>query len=297
MPPATTTSPGLSNSVASGLAKVQDALALKGLLIKKAFDRLCDNLHPFENKRLTQRNHADRRVLSDITFSAPKSVSILWAVKQDSRILEAVEQAAKQTFTDLEQDVLTRVNQRRGQLTTRPTGNLIGASWLHLTSRPVDEPEFGSHPDPQLHVHGAIINATDAGGGRWTAIDLSDVVRDSGYYEALFQSRLASNIQQLGYGVRRSEHNFEIADVSRNTIEKFSRRSTAIDQLVDKGVADKIAEKNAFRFVKPKTSLVPAHERQKTVSIPLMNFRQSGNNDYQMKNALTLLIWKVTCYQ
>lgn len=202
-------------------------LGLSGEVDKEHFDRLVDNRHPFEDERLTQRQRADRRVGTDITLSAPKSVSLLWGVTQDERILEAMQEAAHETYSDLEKDALTRVNHSRGVLTWEKTGNIVGASWLHTTARPVD-----GHPDPQLHVHGFVLNATHTG-QRWTAVDLSAIVRDSGYYEAIFQSRLAGKMVELEYPVERSERDFEIAGLGRDTIEKFSRRMSLIEKVAE----------------------------------------------------------------
>ena len=222
--------------------KGAELLGLDGFVDQTHFDRLADNLHPFENKRLTQRNHAQRRVLTDVTFSCPKSVSVFYGITEDSRIADAVQQAALETLSDLELDAQTRVNHKRGHLTYKPTKNIVGAAWLHLTGRPEDDPVYGVHPDMQLHVHGAVLNCTfDSGKNRWTAVDLSNAVRDSGYYEALFQSRLATKMKNLGFAVERSEHNFEVVGIGRETIEKFSRRSSEINKLVAAGVAHKIA--------------------------------------------------------
>ena len=194
---------------------------------EETFSKLCRNIDPrTESDRLTERNHANRRVLTDLTFSAPKSVSLMWGLTEDDRLLDALQQSVLQTMEDVEQDVMSRVNHRRGEMSLKKTRNLVGVAWTHTTSRPV-----GDHPDPQLHVHATIINAThDVQKDRWTAADLSAVVRDSGYYEALFQSRLAGRIQQLGYRIERSEHNFEIKGMSRSLIEKFSRRTEQIDK-------------------------------------------------------------------
>lgn len=230
-------------------------LGLTGDVDQDKFERLCDNQHPFEDQRLTQRNHAARRVLTDITFSAPKSVSVLFAATEDQDVLEAVQASANATFHKLERDAMTRVNHTRGELTTEFTGNLTAASWLHVTARPVDDPQFGPHPDPQLHVHFATINCTHVEDDRWTAVDLSKVVRDSKYYDAFFQSTLATKLQQLGYPVQQSEHNFEIAGVSRETIDRFSRRKDEVDQLVAKGVAEKLATKERISLAEAKGQL------------------------------------------
>jgi conjugative relaxase-like TrwC/TraI family protein len=222
-------------------------LGLDGEIDKEHFDRIVDNLHPFEDKKLTPRNHANRRILTDVTFSAPKSVSILFGVTEDYAIADAVRESAIETFADLEKDAQTRVNHKRGILTYEPTENIVGGLWLHLTGRPEPDDVYGSHPDMQLHVHGAILNATfDSQRDRWTAVDLSNAVRDSGYYDSLFMSRLATKMKALGYAVERSEHNFEVAGISRDTIEKFSRRTEKINQMVAEGKAERLAAKEGI---------------------------------------------------
>ena len=122
----------------------------------------------------------------------------------------------------------------------------------------------------QLHVHGAILNATyDSVKKRWTAVDLSNVVRDSGYYDALFMNRLATKIKDLGYAVERSEHNFEVAGISRETIEKFSRRSEKINQLIAEGTAEKIAasENISLQDAKDKLGAFSRKEKSSQYSI------------------------------
>lgn len=232
-------------------------LGLNGVVDQEQFERLIDNLHPFDLTRLTRRNHADRRVGTDITVSAPKSVSLLWAITQDDQILKAVQDAALEAFGDLEQDAQTRVNHERGRLTYAKTRNITGAAWLHTTARPID-----GHADPQLHVHGFVINATNTGDDRWTALDLSAVVKDSGYYEAIFQSRLAGKLESLGYATERNGRDFEVAGVSRKTIDKFSRRTGLIEQLAaDWGITD-AAEKGLLgqKTREKKSTLVPPEQ-------------------------------------
>ena len=244
-----------------------ERLGLTGEIEQVHFDRLVDNLHPFEDKRLTQRNNANRRVLSDITFSAPKSVSILYGITEDLAIADAVRDAAKETFTDLEKDAQTRVNLKRGEMTFRETGNIVGGLWLHSTSRPEQDEKFGPHADMQLHVHGVVLNATfDESKKRWTAVDLSNVVRDSGYYDAIFMNRLASKIKNLGYAVERSENNFEVSGISRETIEKFSRRTKRINDLIEnEKVPEKIAHETGLSLSRAMDQ-VGAYSRKEKLS-------------------------------
>jgi conjugative relaxase-like TrwC/TraI family protein len=211
-----------------------ELLGLSGQVNKEQFERLVDNLHPMNGSPLTVRTRDDRRVGADVTFSAPKSVSIAWGVLQDQNILNAVQESARETMVDMEKDAQTRVNVARNVMHLEKSGNIVGASWLHTTSRPVPH----QPPDCNLHVHCWVANATMSR-NRWTALDMVAMVRDSKYYEGLFQSRLASKIQSLGYAVQRSEHNFEICGISRATIDKFSKRTTEIEKLAGElGITD-----------------------------------------------------------
>src|ERR1700726_2611820 len=56
-------------------------LGLEGTVDKLSFERLCDNLDPTTGKKLTVRTRSERTVGYDFTFSVPKSVSLLYAMK------------------------------------------------------------------------------------------------------------------------------------------------------------------------------------------------------------------------
>lgn len=54
---------------------------------------------------------------------------------------------------------------------------------------------------------------------------------DAPFFEAAFNARLADKLLASGYGIRRTERDFELASVSRELIEKFSKRTLEIDRL------------------------------------------------------------------
>jgi conjugative relaxase-like TrwC/TraI family protein len=51
------------------------------------------------------------------------------------------------------------------------------------------------------------------------------------WYEAVFHARMAEKLEAAGYGIRRTDHNFELASVSRELVEKFSKRTKLIEEL------------------------------------------------------------------
>jgi hypothetical protein len=61
----------------------------------------------------------------------------------------------------------------------------------------------------------------------WKALEVGNTVGDRTFYEAHFNNLLATRLKASGYGIRRTEHNFELASVTRELVEKFSRRTKA----------------------------------------------------------------------
>ncbi len=74
------------------------------------------------------------RSLYDMTFSAPKSVSIQALVAGDERLLEAHRRAVQEALQEAERHAGTRVR-LNGANHDRQTGNLIVAAFTHDTSR------------------------------------------------------------------------------------------------------------------------------------------------------------------
>jgi conjugative relaxase-like TrwC/TraI family protein len=198
---------------------------LSGEVTQEQFFRLCENTNPDTGEKLTPRTKDDRRVLTDFTFDAPKAVTLALELGGDERVLLAFRESVRETMAEIEDSVGTRVR-KKGADTDRITGNMVWAEHVHRTTRPVD----GS-PDPQLHCHATVFNATyDENEGRWKAIQLGEIVRDKGYYQAAFHSRLAGKLKSLGYGIEKDGNSFTLAGISRELVEDFSRRSAVINE-------------------------------------------------------------------
>jgi len=184
-------------------------LGLVGVVEQHAFDRLCDNLDPNTGKQLTARTRTDRTVGYDFTFSVPKSVSLTYALSGDTDILDAFRAAVDETMREVEREMKTRVR-KGGKDTERVTGNMVWAEFIHGTSRPVD-----GVPDPQLHAHCFVFNATwDEEERQWKAGQVRGLKADAPYFQAAFRVRLAGKLQDLGFGIERKRDDFEIAGVS-----------------------------------------------------------------------------------
>lgn len=211
-----------------------ERLGLSGTINRAAWDRLCDNRHPQTGGSLTARRNAERRIGYDFNWHCPKSLSLLYGLTEDTRLLEAFRSSVRDTMADLEREAKARVRKGGGN-EDRLTGNLVWGEFTHLTARPID-----GVPDPHLHSHCFVFNATfDFHENRWKAAQLGDIKRDAPYFEALFHSRLARRIEELGLPTVRSRHGWEIEGFDQGTLSAFSRRTAAIEEIARaKGITD-----------------------------------------------------------
>src|SRR6266404_5787884 len=199
-------------------------LGLDGVVDKRSFDRLCDNLDPGDGRPLTVRTRSERTVGYDFTFSVPKSLSLLYALSGDQDIMGAFRGAVDETMREIEAEMKTRVR-KGGKDEDRLSSNAVWAEFIHTTSRPVD-----GLPDPQLHAHVFVFNTTfDEQERRWKAGQFADIKRDAPYFQAAFRVRLANRLQDLGFGVDRKRDDFEIAGIPRDLLGRFSRRTALIE--------------------------------------------------------------------
>lgn len=207
-------------------------LGLEGNVRQADWDALCDNRHPQTGKRLTPRRKTERTVGYDFNFHVPKSVSLLYATTRDERLLDAFRDAVDGTMRALEEEMSTRVR-KGGKNENRRTGNLAWGEFVHFTSRPV-----GGIPDPHLHAHCFVFNTTwDEQEQSFKAGQFREIKRDAPYFEAMFHSRFAERLTELGLPIERRGKGWELAGVGKPLIDKFSRRTAQIEEMArEKGI-------------------------------------------------------------
>lgn len=210
-------------------------LGLEKEATKETFFALCENINPTTGEQLTPRTKDDRTTGYDINFHCPKSVSVLHALAKDDHVLNAFQECVHKTMLDIELDSKTRIR-KGGQYDDRKTGELIWANFVHQTARPVD----GSMPDPHLHAHCFVFNATwDEQEKQIKAGQFRDIKRDMPYYQARFHKRLSDQMIELGYQVRQTETSFEVKGVPQKVIDLFSKRTDEIGRVAkEKGITD-----------------------------------------------------------
>lgn len=201
-------------------------LGLCGTVQQQDWDALCDNRDPRTGRSLTARRKAERRVGFEVTIDVPKSVSLLYGLTGDERLLDAFQSAIDDTMSQIESEAKVRVR-KGGKNEDRTTANFACGQYIHFTSRPVN-----GVPDPNLHTHGFVFNATwDERESRWAALQIGDIKRDAPYYQAVFDSRMARALAELGLEIERTRTGYEIAGLGRATLDKFSRRTAEIERV------------------------------------------------------------------
>ena len=185
-------------------------------------------------RNLAETIGADRQRASgiDLTFSAPKSVSLMAYLGGDERLIAAHETAVLSTLEHLETTVKTRVR-TNGTIEARTTGNIVAALFPHDVSRA---------EDPDLHTHALLVNATQTDDEKWRAISYRDwFVKNSDhtkYWGGVYRSFLATEVQKLGYEItltktEKGDVLFDLSAIPREVIELFSKRSADINRKLD----------------------------------------------------------------
>ncbi len=217
-----------------------ELLGLRGQVASEDFEAVRQGLDPQTGEFLRQRHSADRiasdgveqskaRSLYDMTFSAPKSVSVMAIVGGDERLIAAHETAVAVALQEAEKYSATRVR-LAGLNENRATGNWVVAAYTHDTSRELD---------PQLHTHAVAANLTyDGVEGRWKALQASGLYERRSYLTEVYRNALAGEVRALGYDfenrrdARGRDKGFEIAGCSRDLLDKYSQRSAQRDAAI-----------------------------------------------------------------
>jgi hypothetical protein len=237
---------------------------LKGIVSAEGLVRLFDGQHPMTGEQLGRQLRKDGVAAWDLTFSADKSASLLWAFGDDevrSHVVAAFEEATAEALAYLEsvasstrgasrvpvldpegQSILGDDGRPRYRVETWPirTTGYVSAWFTEFTSRA---------DDPQLHTHVVVGNRVKGVDDVWRAIDgrlLYWHKLAAGYlHEAELRSRLTERL-----GVRWQPVHNGVADIegfTRDQIMTFSQRRQEIETwrkshgLADTAAASEVA--------------------------------------------------------
>ncbi len=229
-----------------------DQLGLTGEVNADQLRNLLAGLSP-EGVSLGMQLRTDRRPGYDLTFSAPKGVSLLWAFSSDqirSEITEAHDRAVVAVLDQLGKEASFARRGAKGQTLIEANG-FIGAAFRHRTSRA---------GDPQLHTHVVVPNLVQGSDGRWSAPDGRHLYAWKKTAGTLYQSALRTELIPLGlaWEVRRNGLS-ELADLRKSILRAFSKRRVDIEAAMEtRGVSSARAGERAAlatRAAKPDGAL------------------------------------------
>ncbi|EQB9590569.1 conjugative transfer relaxase/helicase TraI [Escherichia coli] len=232
-----------------------EQLGLQGSVDKDVFTRLLEGRLPDGADLSRMQDGRNRhRPGYDLTFSAPKSVSMMAMLGGDKRLIEAHNQAVDFAVRQVEALASTRV-MTDGQSETVLTGNLVMALFNHDTSR---------DQEPQLHTHAVAANVTQHN-GEWKTLS-SDKVGKTGFIEnvyanqiafgRLYREKLKEQVEALGYETEVvGKHGmWEMPGVP---VEAFSGRSQTIREAVGEDASLKSRDVAALDTRKSKQHVDP----------------------------------------
>ena len=208
-----------------GILGVED----RGAVDDRAFRRLYHGFHPETGEALVKNSGSEKRCPGlDLTFSADKTVSALWAIADEDLREEIAKAHNDACRTALDEIVRRHCNWTR----TRPKGGdielhrgeIAGAMFQHGTSR---------DNDPQLHTHCLVFNLVDIGDGTVRSHYRPPVFRWKKAAGATYRNALAWNLQErLGIRMERygkDEAFTRIAGMPESLVGEWSKRRKTIE--------------------------------------------------------------------
>jgi conjugative relaxase-like TrwC/TraI family protein len=199
-------------------------LGLGGHVDEGGIERLLSGRDPATGAELRSRPPSGAVAGFDLTFKAPKSVSIIFGIAEDDVVRELVaahEAAVRDALGYLERQACVTRRRIRGRVTQFDGRGFVAAAFQHRASRA---------GDPLLHTHVVIANGTQTADGHWGALDARPLylhAKTAGY---LYQASLRYEVtRRLGLVWQPVEHGVaDLLGVSREVIEHFSRRRAEI---------------------------------------------------------------------
>ncbi|MBN8924584.1 MAG: hypothetical protein BGP10_13295 [Rhodanobacter sp. 68-29] len=184
-----------------------------------------------------------QRIGWDMTFSAPKTVSVAFAAAQGElrdQILEAHHRAVAKSLDWIEKQA---AETRRGKAGKDVLdAGMVISRHTHFAARPHDQTFDGSESqcDPDLHSHCVAYNVALDASRKWGALETGEIYRQKMAVGALYRAELAAGLAKLGFGIEDEIHlddqgkekfrAFKVAGIPDELAEEMSGRRGQIEQ-------------------------------------------------------------------
>jgi conjugative relaxase-like TrwC/TraI family protein len=227
--------------------KLMHELGLSGEVTEEAFDRLAEGQHSVTGEQLIRHRDTVKtksgkelghRAGWDLTFNAPKTVSLTALVGDDEAVLQAHRKAVREALNALEEYIQARGG---GNKQSETTGKWISALFEHNTARPKD-----GYPAPHLHTHVIVFNMTEDRNGQARSLQPYEFFRAQSMATAIYQNQLEHELRMLGYQIERGKnHAPDIKGYSQEYLQAESQRSAEIyAEMEAKGLTGRESQKN-----------------------------------------------------
>jgi conjugative relaxase-like TrwC/TraI family protein len=202
-----------------------EGLGLSSQVDPEAFLAVMAGLDPMSGEVLGRRYGEGSVRGYDATFSAPKSVSVLFALGDEhvrEQVVEAHDSAVEGVLGWVEDHAHTRLRQQGHVVHVDTEGIMVGVFRQHTSRR----------LDPQLHTHAVIANKVRGPDGRWLALDARSIICDQRTLSALYHAANRAELtRRLGVEWETPEHGIaEIAGIPKDVLAEFSQRSNDIER-------------------------------------------------------------------
>lgn len=213
-------------------------------LVGEQFRRLVAGRHPVEDRFLRgvgvdRDGRVGRAGGIDVVFSAPKSVSVAWAVggPQARAAIEAAQDAAVARAVAYLRERVPTARPRSGGGTRElvPAADVLAAAWRHTVTRGIDGED--GLADPQLHDH-VVITGVLREDGAVNAVASRAITQGGRPRElgAVYRAELAAGLGAAGFSIQagtgKEGRYFEIDGVGQGTVDAFSHRSREVDAAI-----------------------------------------------------------------
>ncbi len=199
-------------------------LSLSGPVTRSEFEAALRGVDPKTGERLAALGgkHQNHAAGWDVTFSAPKSVSVQWALSEpgDRSGIERAHRVAIHAATTYLERTAAWARRGKGGAIREQTAGLLMARFDHHTSRDLD---------PQLHSHFFVLNLAPRKDGTWGAIISRELYKAQKQAGAVYRQALATELEREGHAIERSGGSFRLRAIPREIERAFSKRRQAIE--------------------------------------------------------------------
>jgi conjugative relaxase-like TrwC/TraI family protein len=167
----------------------------------------------------------------DLTFSAPKDISVIWASADEAlrgKIEKAQERAVQNALDQLQTYSARSRTGTGGKDNTEC--EIVTGLFQHSSNR---------EKEPQLHTHALVMNIGYCKeDNKWRTVDSRHFYKDQHAISAVYKASLAHEMRRLGFEVERTKDSFAVKGVPQAVKDiQSSRSKTLEDELAAQGLS------------------------------------------------------------